>query len=162
CVARPNAKARRNGFAAQCNAAIIGRVQRLPEPLETLSASRVRSIPPLKTKPIRTVLMWQIIATAAIAAIAGIWVGRHGAISALLGGVINVVAGAVYALILGIGASRRGDAGTALVRMFRAEGAKILAIIALLWVVLSHYNELVPLAFFGTFVVTVFVFSMAI
>ena len=134
----------------------------MPEPLEDSSASRVRLIPPLKTKPIRTVLKWQLIATAVIAAIAGIWVGRHGAVSALLGGLINVVAGAAYALILGFGGARRADAAAALVAMFRAEGAKILLIIALLWLVLSNYNEVVPLAFFGTFVVTVIVFSMAI
>jgi ATP synthase protein I len=118
--------------------------------------------PPLKTKPIRTVLVWQLIATAVIAAIAGLWVGRHGAVSALLGGLINVVAGAAYALLLGIGAARTADAGTSLVAMFRAEAGKILLILAGLWLVLSHYQDVVAAAFFGAFVVTVVVFSMAI
>ena len=118
--------------------------------------------PPLKTKPIRTVLVWQLIATAVIAAIAGLWVGRHGAVSALLGGLINVVAGAAYALLLGIGAARTADAGASLVAMFRAEAGKILLILAGLWLVLSHYQDVVAAAFFGAFVVTVVVFSMAI
>jgi ATP synthase protein I len=118
--------------------------------------------PPLKTKPIRTVLVWQLIATAVIAAIAGLWVGRHGAVSALLGGLINVVAGAAYALLLGIGAARTADAGASLVAMFRAEAGKILLILAGLWLVLSHYQDVVAVAFFGAFVVTVVVFSMAI
>jgi ATP synthase protein I len=118
--------------------------------------------PPLKTKPIRTVLVWQLIATAVIAAIAGLWVGRHGAVSAMLGGLINVVAGAAYALLLGIGAARTADAGTSLVAMFRAEAGKILLILAGLWLVLSHYEDVVAAAFFGAFVVTVVVFSMAI
>jgi ATP synthase protein I len=119
-------------------------------------------IPPLKTKPIRTVLKWQLIATAVITAIAGVWDGRHGAVSALLGGLINVVAGAAYALLLGIGVARITDAGMSLVAMFRAEAGKILLIIAQLWLVLSLYKDVVPLAFFGAFVVTVVVFSMAI
>jgi ATP synthase protein I len=118
--------------------------------------------PPLKTKPIRTVLVWQLIATAVIAAIAGLWDGRHGAVSALLGGLINVVAGAAYALLLGIGAARTADAGASLVAMFRAEAGKILLILAGLWLVLSHYQDVVAAAFFGAFVVTVVVFSMAI
>jgi ATP synthase protein I len=119
-------------------------------------------IPPLKTKPIRTVLKWQLVATAVITAIAGVWDGRHGAVSALLGGSINVVAGAAYALLLGMGAARIADAGTSLLAMFRAEAGKILLIIAQLWLVLSLYKDVVPLAFFGAFVVTVVVFSMAI
>ena len=118
--------------------------------------------PPLKTKPIRTVLVWQLIATAVIAAIAGLWVGRHGAVSALLGGLINVVAGAAYALLLGFRAARTADAGASLLAMFRAEAGKILLILAGLWLVLSHYEDVVAVAFFGAFVVTVVVFSMAI
>jgi ATP synthase protein I len=46
--------------------------------------------------------------------------------------------------------------------MFRAEAGKILAIIVQLWLVLSTYREVVYVAFFGAFVVTVIVFSMAI
>jgi len=46
--------------------------------------------------------------------------------------------------------------------MFRAEGAKILLIIAGLWLSLSIYKEVVPVAFFAAFVITVVVFSMAI
>ncbi len=62
-----------------------------------------RVISPLKTKPIRTVLKWQVIATAVVAAIAGWWAGGHGAISAVLGGIVNLAAGVVYAFLLGLG-----------------------------------------------------------
>jgi ATP synthase protein I len=133
----------------------------LPEPLDASPASRVRLTPPLKTKPIRTVLRWQLIATAAIAAIAGAWVGWHGIVSALLGGLVNVTAGVAYALILGVGIARAAGPGMSLVAMFRAEAAKILLIVAQLWLVLSLYKDVVPVAFFTAFVVTVIVFSMA-
>jgi ATP synthase protein I len=119
-------------------------------------------IPPLKTKPIRTVIRWQLIATAVIAAVAGAWVGWHGVVSALLGGFINVAAGVAYAAILGLGVTRTTGAGMSLVAMFRAEGVKILLIVAQLWLVLSLYKDVVPAAFFSAFVVTVVVFSMAI
>lgn len=121
-------------------------------------------IPPLKTKPIRTVLKWQVIATAAIAAIAGIWAGGNGAVSAVLGGGVNLVAGVVYAWLLGfrLGATAVPDAGTSLVAMFRAEAGKVLVIVAGLWIALATYGDMVPAAFFAAFVVTVIVFSMAI
>jgi ATP synthase protein I len=120
-------------------------------------------IPPLKTKPIRTVLMWQVIATAAVATIAGIWAGEHGAVSAMLGGAINLTAGVVYAWLLGfrLGATGVPDAGSTLVAMFRAEAGKVLVIVGGLWLALSTYADVVPAAFFTAFVVTVIVFSMA-
>jgi len=119
-------------------------------------------IPPLKTKPIRTVLKWQLVATAVIAVIAGLWDGWHGALSAALGGGINVLAGVAYALLLGVGEPRPASIERTLAAMFRAEGAKILLIIAGLWLSLSIYKEVVPVAFFAAFVITVVVFSMAI
>ena len=120
-------------------------------------------IPPLKTKPIRTVLRWQLIATVAVAAISGVAVGWHGTLSALLGGLINVAAGFVYALLLGLGLGTVGipSAGTSLLAMVRAEAGKILLIVGGLWLVLTLYTQVVPMAFFSAFVITVVVFSMA-
>jgi ATP synthase protein I len=46
--------------------------------------------------------------------------------------------------------------------MFRAEGIKILLIFAGLWLVLSSYKDIVHVAFFATFVITVGVFAAAI
>ena len=119
--------------------------------------------PPLKSRPIRTVLLWQLVATVAVAAIAGVWAGQRGAISAMLGGVVNVAAGVVYAFLLGfgLGAKRIPDVGASLLAMFRAEAAKILVIVGGLWLALSIYKDLVPAAFFTAFVITVVVFSMA-
>jgi ATP synthase protein I len=119
--------------------------------------------PPLKTKPIRTVLRWQVIATAAVAVIAGAAAGWNGVLSAALGGAINVAAGVVYALLLGLGLGTVGipSAGTSLIAMARAEAGKILLIVGGLWVVLSVYRDVVPVAFFSAFVLTVVIFSMA-
>jgi len=113
-------------------------------------------------KPIRTVLKWQLIATAFATVIGMLLVGKDGALSAMLGGAVNVIAGIVYALLIavGTGGPPRG-AHVALLAMFRAEAGKVLAIIAQLWLVLSIYRDIVPAAFFGAFVITVIVFSMA-
>jgi ATP synthase protein I len=120
-------------------------------------------IPPLKTKPFRTVLRWQVIATAAVAAVAGVLAGANGALSALLGGMVNVVAGLVYGGLLGLGLGAKAipDAGATLGAMFRAEAGKIVVIVGGLWLALSTYRDLVPAAFFTAFFTTVVVFSMA-
>ena len=123
-----------------------------------------RVISPIKTKPFRTVLKWQLVATGAVAVIAGMWAGEHGLISAVLGGLVNFVAGVVYAFVLGLGlgAAPVPDVGTSLFAMLRAEAGKVLVIVGGLWLVLSAYKEIVPAAFFAAFVITVVVFSMAI
>ena len=115
------------------------------------------------SRPIGTVIKWQVIATALLAVIAGVWSGRDGALSAILGGSVNVVAGLVYAALVAVGTAggRPRGADVALMAMFRAEAGKVLAIIAQLWLVLSIYRDVVPAAFFSAFVITVIVFSMA-
>jgi ATP synthase protein I len=115
---------------------------------------------PLSTKPYRTALLWQAAATAAIAVVAGLAAGVHGAVSAVLGGVINLSAGVVYAFVLAVAPPR--TAGGAIAAMFRAEGAKILVIVGLLWLVLSTYRDAVLPAFLAAFVVTVLLFSVAL
>jgi ATP synthase protein I len=118
------------------------------------------SLPPIPNA-LRTVLRWQVIATAALAAIAGTLAGGHGALSAVLGGIVNISASVVYAVLLAIGGTAPRGAGPALMTMLRAEAGKVLAIVVQLWVVLSTYRDIVHAAFFTTFVVTVIVFSMA-
>ena len=117
---------------------------------------------PLKTRPIRTVLAWQVIVTAVIAAVAAVWAGRHGALSAMLGGLVNFAAGVVYAFVLGMGMPRAPTVAKSLTAMFRAEASKILVILGGLWLTLANYTDVVLGAFFTAFVLTVIVFSMAI
>lgn len=110
--------------------------------------------------PFRTVLGWMVLATLAMAVIAWVWQGHHGALSALLGGFVSIASGAVFAWIAARGKSR--TAGEALHTVIRAEVSKIALIVGLLWLVFAHYRQVVPGAFIGTFILTVVIFSMAI
>lgn len=111
-------------------------------------------------RPIRIVLRWQLIVTAALTLAAALLWGKDGAISAALGGAVNMAGGWVYGWRVSQGEAR--SAGEALRTLFRAWGMKILLIIAGLIAVLSNYEDIVHLAFFATFVVTVGVFAAAI
>lgn len=114
----------------------------------------------IEGKPIRTVLRWQLYATAAAMSLAAIWMGLHGALSALAGGLINVAAGAVFGCI--VTHSPKRTAGEVLRALYRAEAGKIGLIVILLWVTLRNYEQIVHGAFFSTFILTIFFFSMAI
>jgi ATP synthase protein I len=110
--------------------------------------------------PVGRIAAWQLFATALIAAIAGWWVGLHGALSALLGGLVNVTAGVVYAVVVGLG--RGPTAGDTVRTMIRAEAAKITLIVLQLWLVLTTYRDVVAAALIAAFVVTVLVSTTAI
>ena len=115
---------------------------------------------PLSTKPIRRVLKWQAGATVAMAVIAGLWLGWHGALSAMLGGVVNITALVVSAVVMGI--SNPASAGGTVAALFRAEASKILVIILQLCLVMLTYRDVVPAVFFGSFVITVLLFPVAL
>jgi ATP synthase protein I len=114
----------------------------------------------IESKPLRTVLRWQLYATVVCALGAGVVTGMHGAFSALLGGFISWAAGLVFAL-LASGRKVR-TAGETLRILLRAEASKIMLMIFLLWLVLTAYREVVPVAFFAAFVVSVLVSQAAL
>ena len=111
-------------------------------------------------RPIRTVLRWQLIVTVVLTLLALILWGAHGAVSAALGGLVNLVAGSVYGWR--VSQSEARTAGEALRTMMKAEGMKVVLIIAGLWLVLANYKEIVHAAFFVAFVITVGIFAAAI
>jgi ATP synthase protein I len=113
-----------------------------------------------RIRPFRIVLRWQLIATAVLTLVAAIPWGVDGALSAALGGAVNIVAGGVYGWRVTRGEAR--TAGDALITMFRAWGIKVLLIVAQLVLVLSLYRDIVHAAFFAAFVVTVAVFAAAV
>jgi ATP synthase protein I len=115
---------------------------------------------PLSTRPIVRVIRWQAIATVAIAVAAGLWAGGHAALSAALGGIVNITAGVVFAVVLAI--SNPSSAGGTVAALFRAEAGKILVIIGQIWLVLTAYKDVVPAAFFASFVITVLLFRLAL
>jgi ATP synthase protein I len=111
------------------------------------------------SKPVRTVLQWQLLATAAIALVAALLAGIHGASSAAAGGAISIIAGLSAAFV----ASRSDakSAGRVLVGALRAEAVKVGLAAFLLWLVLANYEKAVVAAFIGAFAVTMVIFSMA-
>jgi ATP synthase protein I len=118
----------------------------------------------VRSQAIRTVLRWQLIATAVCAAVAGAVAGPNGALSAVLGGLVSFVAGLAYGIVATSGEVTTGrleDVGSALLGALKAEGIKIVLIVLLLWIVLTTYKSVVVLAFFGTFALTTVLFSGA-
>ena len=85
------------------------------------------------SKPVMTVLRWQLAATAVLA-LAAAFVASRGDTK---------------------------SAGGLVVGALRAEGVKVGLIALLLWLVLKTYTEVVVLAFIASFIVTVLIFAMA-
>ena len=110
-------------------------------------------------KPIRTVLLWQLIATAALTLVGGVLGGVDGALSATLGGAVSICAGWVSAVVASKGKAQ--SAGDVLIGALAAEGVKLGLIVLLLWLVLAMYDSVVAPAFFGSFIATVLIFGMA-
>ena len=80
--------------------------------------------------------------------------------SALLGGLVNLLAGIVFALVASHSDSE--SAAATIRTLARAEASKIALIVLQFWLVLTTYKEVVPLFFFATFVVTVLLSRMAL
>ena len=67
-------------------------------------------------RPIRTVLRWQVIATAALTLAGGLLAGVDGAVSAALGGAVSVVAGWASAVVASKESKEKGrSAGDVLI-----------------------------------------------
>jgi ATP synthase protein I len=113
----------------------------------------------LQLRPIRVVLRWQGIVTAALTAIAWLASGRHGAVSAALGGSIGIVAAVAFAAVASLGGARA--AGTALLAVLRAEAVKIALIVVLLWLVLTTYKEVAIVWFIGAFLASALILAIA-
>jgi ATP synthase protein I len=110
-------------------------------------------------KPVRTVLRWQLLATAALTLAVGAWAGADGALSAALGGAVSIFSGLASAVAVSLGKAQ--SAGGVLLAALGAEAVKIGLIVILLWLVLATYRDVVVAAFVGTFAVTAVIFAMA-
>ena len=111
------------------------------------------------TKPVRTVLRWQLAATALLAVIGAGVAGQDGAISAAAGGVISIVAGIAAAFMASRSSAK--SAGGLLLGAMRAEAVKIGLAVFLLWLVLSNWPGAHAALLVGTFAVTIVIFAMA-
>ena len=124
-----------------------------------LGAKRTNAMLRQLSKPIRTVLRWQLAATAAMTIAAALLSGAPAAGSAAAGGLISVVAGLASAFV-----ASRGDAKSAegiLFGALRAETVKIGLAVLMLWLVLANYGEAAVGVLVGSFVVTMLIFAMA-
>ena len=110
------------------------------------------------SRPIRTVLLWQLAATAAMVAIGGVLAGGHGALSGAAGGLISVCAGLVAAWVA---ARNVTSAGGVLVGALMAEAVKIGLAVLLLWMVLANYSDAIVGAVLASFILTMLIFGMA-
>ncbi len=114
-------------------------------------------------KPIRTVLMWQLAATAAMTLAAAILAETNmaaaSALSAAAGGAVSILAGMAAALVASLGNAKSAEG--VLVGALRAEAVKIGLALLLLWLVLANCAEAVVAIVLGAFVVTMLIFSMA-
>jgi F0F1-type ATP synthase assembly protein I len=111
------------------------------------------------SRPVRTVLLWQVLLTVAAMAIAACFSGPHGALSAVFGGAISMAAGLLFASIATVRRGRSAD--DVLLTAFKAEGAKLLFIVVALGLVMAAYKNVVAAVFIGTFIATILISSMA-
>src|SRR5215212_8161030 len=110
------------------------------------------------SRPIRIVLLWQLAATAVMAAVGGVLAGSHGAISGAAGGTISMCAGLAAAWV----ASRKvRSAGGVLAGALTAEAVKVGLAVLLLCLVLVNYANAVVGALLASFVLTMLIFSTA-
>jgi F0F1-type ATP synthase assembly protein I len=110
-------------------------------------------------RPIRTVLMWQLVATALFAAAAAILSDMTSAASAAAGGAVSIIAGLASALVASF--ARPKSAGGVLAGALRAEAVKLGLALVLAWLVLANYPQTAVAVFLGAFVATMLIFSMA-
>lgn len=115
---------------------------------------------PAQRYPAGRIAGWQLLASAAVAGASGWLAGWHGVVSAFLGGIVNIAAGIVFAMLVRLG--RPKTAAATVHTMIRAEAAKITLIVLQLWLVLTTYRDVVPAALLAAFVVTVAVSTAAI
>lgn len=114
----------------------------------------------IKNRPLRAVLRVQLFLTLAVMIIIVVLSDLHSAISAMLGGMVNVISSTVFAIII---SHHRGyTAGEAIRTALRAELIKISLIVLMLWIVFQEFEDINALAFIGTFILTVLAHSIAL
>jgi ATP synthase protein I len=105
----------------------------------------------------RLTMIWQAAGTITVALLAAFVVGRAGFLSAVMGGGIGIAGLWAFALM-----SKRRIPGSGVVRVaLRAEAAKVVVIVLLLWLAFAVYRDMVVLAFFGAFMVSVLLSGIA-
>ena len=111
----------------------------------------------------RPVIGSQVLATIIIASIAAWLAGVHGAISALLGGLISILAGLAFVGLAAKSAAEKGkSAAEVIFAALKAEAVKLVVAGLLLWLVLALYQQVVVVGLLGSFLVTILIFSFGL
>ena len=114
----------------------------------------------IKNRPLRVVLRVQLFLTLAVMIIIAVLSDVHSAISAMLGGMINLISSTVFAIII---SHHRGYTASEAIRTaVRAELIKISLIVVMLWIVFQKFENINAFAFIGTFILTVLAHSIAL
>lgn len=108
----------------------------------------------------RLIFGLQAVSTVVAAAVAAWFAGIHGAISAALGGVISMVAGLGFALM--VAGKNCRSVSEVLRAAMRAESVKIILVVMLLWLALTQYQQVVAAGLIATFCLTIVIFSLAL
>ena len=109
-------------------------------------------------RPLRVTMIWQGLASTVLAVLGGVTVGSQGFVSAALGGAIGIAGVLIFALV----SARRAENSASAVRIaLRAEAAKVIVIVLLLWLAFAVYREMVVPAFFGAFMISVLLSGIA-
>ena len=109
------------------------------------------------SRPIRRAIWSQVFVTIVATALGGWISGRHGAGSALLGGMISIIAGLAFATMAS--KSKARSAGEALLGALKAEAVKIGVMVILLLGVLAFYKDVVVAALVASFIATFICFT---
>jgi ATP synthase protein I len=114
----------------------------------------------LGNRPMRAALLWQLAATGASAAVAGLVGGEHAATSAALGGAVVVAANLAYVFTVSLSAPR--TVGATIQTLFRAEAVKVALIVLGFWLVFTGYRDVVALPLVATMIVAVLLWPVAL
>lgn len=109
--------------------------------------------------PLARAMRWQAVLTALFALACGWLAGLHGAASALLGGVVSLLA--AFAFTWTVRRSRSLKLMDTMLVMLKAEAAKFGVIIVGLFACFWLYRDVVAVALVGTFIVTTLAFAGA-
>lgn len=106
----------------------------------------------------RRTMIWQGVATIIVALLAALLAAGAGFLSAVVGGGIGVAGLWVFAWM----STRQTPGSGGIVRTaLRAEAAKVIVIVLLLWLAFAVYREMVVPAFFGAFMVSILLSGVA-
>ncbi len=131
----------------------------LPLESRALFWERSRAMLGVLSRPIRIVMLWQSVATAVVAALGGAFAGGHGIASGVLGGLVGIAGGLTFAWFAG--RNRTASPEGVLVAALKAEGIKVLVLIALLGLVLVTYQNCVVPVLIGAFIASTMIFGFA-